>query len=1063
MVKCGSCGEENPPKFRLCGYCGAPLAAAAPALPVRELRKTVTLLFCDLKGSTALGEVLDAEALHEVKERYFRAMSSAIARHGGRVEKYIGDAIMAVFGLPRAHEDDALRAVRAAADMNAALDGVNAGLLQRYGVKLANRTGVNTGEVVTNDDPTADQKLATGDAVNVCARLEQAAPENQIYLGESTWRLVRDAVEAEAVEPLELKGKSQRIPAWRLVSAKGLEGNARRLDTPLVGRDDELARIDALRAALRAERRPHLVTVVGEAGMGKSRLVHEAVLRAGAGVRVLRGRCLPYGDGITFWPLLMMVREAASIDETDAPEQARAKLLAAAGDAEVAERLASAVGLSTAAFPLPELNWAARRFLEAQAAGGLLIAVVDDIHWAEPAFLELLEYAAAGTAGATLLLLATARPDFVDGRPEWGCGERATRIVLQPLSEAAASQVVAHVLGASGLPAPAVARIVQAAEGNPLYVEQILSMLIDNGTLRWEQDRWLQADADAAIAVPPTIHALLEARLDALGRAERATVEGAAVIGLEFVRPAVEALAPAPLRATLDNQLAALVRQRFVMPSRQVERDAVYRFHHHLVRETVYGGLLKRARATLHLEFVRWADRVNAEAGRALEFEAIMGYHLEQAHRYLAELGPLDDEGRAIGVDGSTRLARAGRRAFARGDMHAAAGLLGRAAALRPPGDAERPALRSEHGEVLMELGRFDTAREVLDAAIEEAALAGNARVRAGAHLLRLRVRVFSGEPGDWSEAALTSAHEAVPLFEREDAHGELARAWRLIGFIHGVAGRYGDSTDAVTRALDHARRAGDERLVARSAMGLSISALLGPTPVAQAIEQCERILAEKLRDRQAEAKTLCTLAQLRAMTGAFDEARTLVRRARGLLADLGHNVAAASTAIDLLGVELLAGDLAAAEREARRDLEFLTAAGETYVLSTVAALLSRVVRDQGRDVDAMALSRTAEEASAEDDIESQALWRAVRAPMLARGGALAEAEALARSALDFARQTDARTLQADALIELASVLAVAGRGAEARAGADEAVAIYAAKGDRISQARWSAWAATLS
>ena len=241
MLICPGCGEENPPKFRLCGYCGAALATAAPApapLPVREMRKTVTIVFSDLKDSTALGERIDTEALHEVKERYFGAMAAEIARHGGKVEKYIGDAVMAVFGLPKAHEDDALRAVRAAHGMRVALDKLNESLRQRYGVALANRTGINTGEVVANDDPTADQKLATGDAVNVAARLEQAAPVDQIYLGESTWRLVRDAVEVEAVEPLTLKGKSERVRAYRLVSADGLDGNVRRVDTPLAGRDE---------------------------------------------------------------------------------------------------------------------------------------------------------------------------------------------------------------------------------------------------------------------------------------------------------------------------------------------------------------------------------------------------------------------------------------------------------------------------------------------------------------------------------------------------------------------------------------------------------------------------------------------------------------------------------------------------------------------------------------------------------------------------------------------------------------------------------------------------------
>ncbi len=352
MINCPSCGEENPPKFRLCGYCGAALTAAPAALPVREMRKTVTLIFSDLKDSTALGERLDSEALHEVKDRYFAAMAAEIKRHGGKIEKFIGDAIMAVFGLPKAHEDDALRAVRAAADMRKALARVNDDLMKRYGVTLGNRTGINTGEVVANDDEKADQKLATGDAVNVAARLEQAAPVGEIYLGESTYQLVRDAVEVEAVEPLQLKGKSEPVPAWRLVTARGLDGYARRQDTPIVGRDEELAALHAAYHHAVSAQRAHLVTVIGDAGLGKSRLVREVVDQIAAGARTLRGRCLPYGDGITFWPLVGMVGEAAGIRDDDTTDAARAKLLQAVKDEEVAARLASAIGLSEQSFPL---------------------------------------------------------------------------------------------------------------------------------------------------------------------------------------------------------------------------------------------------------------------------------------------------------------------------------------------------------------------------------------------------------------------------------------------------------------------------------------------------------------------------------------------------------------------------------------------------------------------------------------------------------------------------------------------------------------------------------------
>jgi class 3 adenylate cyclase/tetratricopeptide (TPR) repeat protein len=1054
MVVCPSCGEENPPKFRLCGYCGTPLAPVAAVLPPHEVRKTVTIIFSDLKGSTALGERLDPEALHEVKERYFNAMAAEITRHGGKIEKYIGDAIMAVFGLPRAHEDDALRAVRAAAGMRAALDTVNRDLQQRYGVALGNRTGVNTGEVVANADPNAAQKLATGDAVNVAARLEQAAPENEIYLGEITWQLVRDAVEVEPVEPLELKGKAERVPAYRLVSARGLDGNVRRVDTPIVGRDAELATLDAVYREVREQRVARLVTVVGDAGVGKSRLVHEVLERVAVGARVLRGRCLAYGEGITFWPLVGMAREAAQIHDEDAPDVARAKLIAAIGDEDVADRLACAIGLCITPYPLHELYWAARKFLESLAASAPVVALVDDIHWAEPAFLDLLEHVLDTSSDAPILLLATARHDLLEERPQWGERAGATRLVLRPLNDAASAQVVTNLLGSAGLSDDVIARIVAAAEGNPLFVEQMLSMLIDSRALHLVDGCWVRADEYGEIAVPPTIHALLEARLDKLVREVRAAVESAAVIGMEFVKPAVEALSPEPLRPAVGEHLTTLTRKQFIDPAATAEAEPRYRFHHHAVRETVYNGLLKRARANLHADFVRWADKVNAERDRALEYEEILGYHLEQAHRYLSELGPLDEKGLALGKDAAQRLSGAARRAFGRGDMHAAANLYRRALALLPADDATRLALLPELGETLMESGDFAQARTVLGEASAAAEASGNRRIKSAAELVGLLVRLYSAEPGDWGAEALRVAEASIPLLERERAHDEIANAWRVIGFAHGIAGRYGEVGTAVTRCIEHARLAGDTRLVARTGLALSTSALYGPTPVLKAIEQCEGIMAEGLSDRQVEGSVMCTLAQLRAMNGEFDAARSLYRRGRALLRDLGQGVNAASTGLDVARVELLAGDLASAEREVRADFEFLKQRGETYFLSTMAALLSRILRDQGHSEEAMAFSRTAEEAASADDIESQILWRCIRAPLAAGAGRIDEAEELARTARDMSRKTEVPALQADAHTELACVLGRQGRAEEARHHIDEAIALYAAKGDVVSLAR---------
>ena len=735
--------------------------------------------------------------------------------------------------------------------------------------------------------------------------------------------------------------------------------------------------------------------------------------------------------------------------------------------ADVAARLASAIGLSTVAYPLHELNWAARRFLQGLAEQQPVIALIDDIHWAEPAFLELLEHVLDAATDSPILLLATARHELIEERPDWPGRPNATRLVLRPLSAAAAETVITHLLGSAALPPAVVTRIVVAAEGNPLYVEQMLSMLIDSRAVQHDDEEAGLAGlaglaGDDEIAVPPTIRALLEARLDRLGREERATVEPAAVVGIKFAQPAVESLSPEAVRPAVPKHLAALRQKQFIETTDSLDTEAVFRFHHHLIRETVYNGLLKRTRATLHTAFVRWADQVNAERDRGLEFEEILGYHLEQAHRYLSELGPLDAHGMAIGVDAAQRLSNAAKRAFARGDTHAAANLYRRAIALLAAHDPKRLVLLPEFGEVLLDLGDFAQARAVLAEAQAAAERAANRRVAASAQLLRMRVGLNSAEPGKSSEETLRMANEAILLFEAEKAHPELARAWRLIGVVHGIAARYQQFTDAVSRSMTHARLAGDEQFIARNASGLASSALLGPTPVPQAIEICEQMIANGLSDRQAESKIFCTLAQLRAMNGEFDQARALYRRGRGLLRELGRGLSAASTGIDVLLVELLAGDLAAAEREVMPDYEFLARTGETYIMSTMAALLSRVVRDQGRDDEALVFSRIAEAATVADDIDSLALWRAIRAPIIARAGNLAEAESLARSAVELSQQSDAPQMQADTLSELAAVLILAGRVDEARQTIDTAIATYQAKGDVVSAARATAWAASL-
>ena len=1061
MQKCPACGEENPPKFRLCGYCGAALATAAPPPPpvAWMVRKTVTFLFCDLQGSTQLGERLDPESFHEIKERYFAAMSAPIVHHGGTIEKYIGDAIMAAFGVPRAREDDALRAARAALGMQAALIGLNDDLRARYGVVLANRTGISTGEVVANQDLTADQKLASGDAVNTAARLEQAAPANQIYIGESTYRLVRDAVEVEAVEPLQLKGKAEPVAAYRLVAAAGQDGVSRRHDRPLVGRDAELAALrDAFDQVCRTAR-PCLATVVGEAGMGKSRLVRELIEGVGGGARVLASRCLSYGEGITFWPLMMLVRAAAGIDLQTSPPQALERLRAAVPDAEVLDRLSAAIGLSATAFPLHEINWAARRFFEQGAAQGPLILLVEDIHWAEPALLGLLEYLAQSTAGVPLFILCTARNELLEAHPAWGTQAGALRCALGPLSPGAAAELVTQLFADTGLPGGVVDRIVAAADGNPLFAEQMLLMMVDQGRLRREGGRWVSTATEAEVEVPPTIQALLEARVDQLRLGERATVEPAAVIGIEFGQRALDSVAPDRARVDLPGNLDGLVRKQLIWTSASREGDSDYRFHHHLVHDTVYRSMTKRARANLHLAFVRWADAASPD--RALEHDEVMGYHLEQAYHYLGDLGPLDAAAAALGRDGAGRLSRAGGRAAERGDAHAAAHLLQRAAALLPSEDPFRLSLLPALGDAWTDLAEFERATAVLEEARSLAERVGDQRVGASAQLHATLCRLYEGQQeGEWSEQAQAVADRLIPVLEALDAPLELAVAWRLRVMAHGIAGRYDEVAKAADRAIHHARAGGNERLALRTSTALASVALYGDTPVTEAIGRLEGLIGAGLRDRQIEAALACQLGQLKAMNGDLAEAQELLRRSRAALKDRGLGVFAAAYGIELAGVELRGGDLAYAEQEMREDSAFLIEKGETFHLSALQALLARVVLEQARVAEALALTEAAQASTAQDDVESGALWRLARASAWARQGSHPQAVALAREALVLAQGTESLVLQGEAWATLAEVLRLAGEQGEWPTALEQALALFAQKGDRASWGRWKDWGA---
>ena len=1016
----------------------------------QETRKTVTIVFSDIRATTLDDRVLPPDLLRDAMARSFEAARRVLERHGGTVEKYIGDAVMAVFGLPVRHEDDALRAVRSALEMQGELASVADGLAAERDVKLHVAIGVNTGEVVAGD-ASLGQRLVTGDAVNVAARLEQAAPDRGVIIGDLTFRLVRDAVDVEAVAPLTLKGKAEPVPAYRLLGLRRDAAAERRAGRPLVGREAEMRQLmDAFTEAVTAGT-CRTATLFGDAGVGKTRLTEEFLGSVSADARVVRGRCLPYGDGITFWPIVEMVRQAAEIGEADPPDVARAKIDALVRDREVTDRVASAIGLGGTTFQVAELFWGIRRFLEIMAAERPVVVLFDDIHWAEATFLDLLTHLTTATRDAPVMVLCGSRTELLERHPEWAQGPADRRIILSPLSDADAGRVAEHLLGSVELDETVRARIVAAAEGNPLFIEQVLSMLVENGSLR-EVDGRLEAAADLSrLAIPPTIQALLAARIDRLGDAERAVIDPASIIGQVFARDALESLVDDELRGELSKHLGALTAKQLIRPD-PGDEEAAHRFGHILIRDTTYEGLLKRTRAELHERFVAWADEANRASDRATEFEEILGYHLEQAHRYRSELGPLDEHGIDLGVRASERLASAGDRALSRGDLPAATNLIQRAVALLPVGDARRPGLLFQLGEARMEAGEYGVATETLGAA-EEAAIcprlgwARGARSTQGAlhHLCRgdrrARDRPRNGRPGK---------HRPVRANRRR---GGLVDAWRFIMQLRLVEGHWGAAKEAIEQVIEHAKRANDPVTMSRMGAYLAGAAFMGPTATPEVIVLCEALIGRSGGDRKAEAQILRMLAHAHAMRGDFELARTEYRRARRDLEELGWTFEAAVTSLDSGRIELLAGDPAAAEAELRRDYDTLERLGERNYISTVAAVLAEALYRLGQDDEAETFVARSAEIAAPDDVYTQSLSRQVRAKLRARQGAFAEAIHLANEAVELTRQSDERISQANALMDLAEVLAAAARTAEANESRARAIDLYEQKGDIVSAA----------
>ncbi|HXF36512.1 MAG TPA: BTAD domain-containing putative transcriptional regulator [Actinomycetota bacterium] len=1011
----------------------------SPEAAPRQVRASVTVLSCRLPEEHEAGE--DPEARLRITERRLQGALQVIASCGGAVHEAIGRRLIAVFGVPASHEDDAARALVAANRLQTLPGEAD---LSPEG---APRIGVATGEVLV-EEAGERRTLLSADPLELAEELVRSARPGEVLLDALTLRLAGPGVGSKPAD-VKLPPGTPPTEVHRLTAAP--PGGRHLRDVGFVGRAEEL---ELLRQAFdRVARRssPALVTLLGPAGIGKSRLLSEFVTSLGEAARVLTGRCLPFGTDITLWPIAEVIRQAAGAGPADPADTLRDRIAGLLGDevdaAFIGEQIAGALGISDVP-PVPdEIAWAIRKLLEALAGARPLIVVVDDLHWGDATLLDLIEHIATWARDAPLMLVCLARPELLERRPGWGGGRfDALTLSLDPLGEAEATLLLANLLPGGTVTDAARELILDAAEGNPLFLEELVAMLIENGTLRWRDGTWVLALGTESVPVPITVQALIRARLDRASPLERRVLELGAVVGREFGEEDLLELSDEEEAGGLPHALQRLVGRDLIVPvdGGRPGRAATYRFRHLLIRDVVYRSAAKQRRAEDHERFGEVLERRAGE--RLPELEDLIGSHLEAAWRLRREIGSdgYDDLRRRA----ARHLAAAGRRSFARSDMAAAASQLGRALELLDPEDPSAPDLAWRLAVALYETGELGRADEVL---ADGTALAE----RLGDEPAAWRLRLERADLRLWREPEATDAREVIDLareaVERLRSLGDeagVARAYRLMGDALNRLGRQEEALEAFEEGARHAGAAGDEReLEERRGIGVT----LGPMPVDQAIELVRGIVEGA---RRPNVEALGQLGLLHGMAGEMDEARRLLDEALGRAREQGVEWKAAAIAIGYASTLLLAEEIEEAEQHARWAVERLQDMGERSLMSSAAALLGEILYRCGRLDEALLLTTVSESASAPDDVASQVAWRGVRAKVLASTGRLEDAEQLGREAVALGEGTDYLNMRGEAHLDLAEVLMAVGRGAEAVEELDRALLLFERKGNRAAAGR---------
>ena len=986
-------------------------------------RRPVTVLCVLPQMESDSGMALDPEAHGVVNEVSVSGLTAVLERYEGKLAISADERLMGVFGVASLHEDDALRALRASLEARDALKTEGVILQRLHGASVTYRFGLATGEALVGGSGPLG---FAGDVGARAATLAADAEPGQILISRQTQQLAAAAIETESVGPDRFILRSAHADMRPL---------ALRLDAPLVGREEEMRRLESAYLRAAGNRVTITVTVTGEAGLGKTRLLHEFAGSLGRGVKVLTGHCLPYGEGITFWPLRELVRQAGA--GHGSAETIRILLEGEPDAAGVAEQLDHALGPGDqGSADATEIFWAARRLLEALARSQPLLIVFEDLHWAEPTFLDLVESLALQPGRAPIVLVCIARPELLEQRPAWTAeADRTVYIELAPLGDGAATALLDALAGDQYIHGPTRARLIDTAGGNPLYLEQLAVSLSE------------QTESEIRPVLPPTIQALLAARLQRLGPGPGSVLARAAIVGKVFSVRAVRELLPPEARDPLNRNLQTLIAKGLVQQGGpDTSRLDQYSFRHILIQQAAYRAIPKSLRAELHRRFADWFEYAFDQP--VPHRAEILGYHLEQSARYWSELRPAGAQSAGLSRRAAAHLETAGCAAYDRGDALAAVNLLDRAAGLLPADGPAAARLNTSLGAALTETGRLEQAQAILDRAQRIAAVIGDEGQYAHARVQALVLRVKL----DQNNAAIEITR-ALPelrrVFDRNQDDLGICRLLQLEAALHWNHARSAAAEDAWQRAAGYARSLNDRRQLAEILGWLASAALWGPTPAPEGIRRCEDHLDEIGNHPIGTAVILLHLAGLYAMQDDVTAAHATLSRAKALLDTLGPTMTAAIIQPAAF-IAMLAGDPATAEMHLRLEYESLTEMGERRVLASTAVELARAIAAQGpnRHDEASRLIAIGLEAAAGEDPSAQAVGQGLSARILAGRGRHAEALELARSAAALTAQTDLLSERADILLDLSHVLAAAGQVPDARAAATQALDLYQRKGN---------------